>query len=63
MELAPVRVVTTGESEGTSVADDKIKVTATEARGGSRGNQVRNVLVAGLLLIVVAFATIYAIYG
>ena len=50
------------ESEG-PVNDDKTKLTATEARGGSRGTQVRNVMIVGLVLVIVAFAIIYSVYG
>lgn len=45
------------------MAEDDNRLTPTEARGGSRGNQVRYVLIASLALIVVAFALIYATYG
>jgi len=50
------------ESEG-PVDDEKTKLTATEARGGSKGTQVRTVLIAGLVLVIVAFAIIYSVYG
>ena len=62
MEPGLPRLVTQAESEG-PVADDKIKLTTTEARGGSRGTQVRTVMIIGLGLVIVAFAIIYAIYG
>jgi len=45
------------------VADEKIKLTTTEARAGSRGTQVRTIMIVGLVLVIVAFAIIYAVYG
>ena len=39
--------------------DDETRLTPTEARGGSKGGYMRVVLVVSLVLIVVAFATIY----
>lgn len=41
------------------IENEKIVETAVEARGAERGPTVRNVLVASLCLVVVAFATIY----
>jgi hypothetical protein len=35
---------------------------AVEARGAERGPTVRNVLVASLVLVVVAFAVVYCIF-
>ncbi|QXQ05784.1 hypothetical protein KX816_16445 [Sphingosinicellaceae bacterium] len=43
--------------------DDKIKLTTTEARGGSRGTQVRTIMIVALVLVIVAFAIIYSVYG
>ena len=36
--------------------------TAVEARGAERGPTVRNVLVASLALVVVAFAVVYFVF-
>ena len=43
--------------------EDENKLTATEARGGSRGGTVRVVLVISLILVIAAFAAIYLNYG
>ena len=43
--------------------DEKTKLTATEARGGSRGTQVRTIMIVGLVLVITAFAIIYSVYG
>lgn len=45
------------------MVDEKIKVTTTEARAGSRGTQVRTIMIIGLVLVIVSFAIIYAVYG
>ena len=45
------------------MADDKTRLTTTEARAGSRGTQVRTMLIVGLVLVIVAFAIIYSVYG
>jgi hypothetical protein len=42
--------------------DGHIVETAREARGGERGPTVRNVLVAGVGLVVAAFIVVYIIY-
>lgn len=42
--------------------DGRIVETATEARGGERGPTVRNMLVAGTGLVILAFAVIYIFY-
>jgi hypothetical protein len=44
------------------VQDERIVETAVEARGAERGPTVRNVLVASLCLVVVAFAVLYFTY-
>ena len=43
--------------------EDKTKLTATEARGGSRGGTIRIILVVSLVLVIAAFAAIYLNYG
>ncbi|WP_198136958.1 hypothetical protein [Nitrobacter hamburgensis] len=40
----------------------RIVETPTEARGAERGPTVRNVLVAGTGLVVVAFVVVYILY-
>ncbi len=45
------------------MADEKIELTTTEARAGSRGTQVRTIMIVGLVLVIVAFAIIYIVYG
>ncbi len=45
------------------MADDKIKLTTTEARAGSRGTQVRTIMIIALVLVMAAFAIIYAVYA
>ena len=41
------------------MVDEKVKLTATEARGGSRGKQVRTVLIVSICLVVIAFVAVY----
>ena len=43
--------------------DEKTRLTATEARGGSRGGYMRVVLIVSLVLIVAAFTAIYLGYA
>jgi hypothetical protein len=42
--------------------DGHIVETAMEARGAERGPTVRNVLVAGTALVIVAFVGVYIVY-
>jgi hypothetical protein len=42
--------------------DGHIVETAMEARGAERGPTVRNVLVAGTALVIVAFVVVYIVY-
>jgi hypothetical protein len=44
------------------IENEKIIETAVEARGAERGPTVRNILVASLCLVVLAFATIYFVF-
>ena len=46
----------------TNPDNEPIVETAVEARGAERGPTVRNVLVASLALVVVAFAVVYFIF-
>jgi hypothetical protein len=42
--------------------DGHIVETAMEARGAERGPTIRNVLVAGTALVIVAFVVVYIVY-
>jgi hypothetical protein len=42
--------------------DGHIVETAMEARGAERGPTVRNVLVGGTALVIVAFVVVYIVY-
>jgi hypothetical protein len=46
-------------NETAHAADEPVVIPAREARQGTRGGPVRNVLIAGIALVVVAFVVIY----
>ena len=41
------------------MADEEVRLTTTEARGGSKGTQVRTILIVSICLVVVAFVATY----
>jgi len=64
MELDTPRLVTHPRKlrGGEIVADEKIKLTTTEARGGSGGTSVRSLMIVSVVLVIVAFVAIYLYY-